>query len=127
MVSDHHHHQKTATAPREKNNSAIQQFTKPWRLALFYSSLVNITYRIEIVFWATYKSLNHISQYDAISKWLPWNFDTISGLLMKGLKVISTQQSTAFATSMPAKSVHAAVAMAQAQSTTAWTSPQLPD
>ncbi|KAJ0108897.1 hypothetical protein J7T55_005440 [Diaporthe amygdali] len=77
-------------------NSAVVQF---------YSSLVNITYPVEILFWATYNSLGQISQYDATFKWLQWNFDTISGLLMNKLNMTSSEQFTAFATSMMAKSI----------------------
>ncbi|KUI58126.1 hypothetical protein VP1G_05441 [Cytospora mali] len=77
-------------------NSAVVQF---------YSSTVDLTYPVEITFWATYNAQGQITQYDATFKWLQWSFDTLSAVMMQALNMTSTARFTAYATQMLARSI----------------------
>lgn len=77
-------------------NSAIVQF---------YSSTVDLTYPVEIVFWTTYNQAGQITQYDATFKWLQWSFDTITEVMMGKLNLTSEDTAIAFATQKLAQSI----------------------
>lgn len=77
-------------------NSAVVQF---------YSSTVNLTYPLEITFWATYNAEGQITQYDATFKWAQWSFDTISAVLMRALNVTSSDAFTSWASLKLAESI----------------------
>ncbi|ROW07798.1 hypothetical protein VMCG_03582 [Cytospora schulzeri] len=77
-------------------NSAIVQF---------YSPTMNLTYPIEIAFWATYNQAGEITQYDATFKWLQWSFDTITEVMMSKLNLTSESTAIAFATQKIAESI----------------------